>query len=140
MQVHASCVARGGRGLLLLGPSGAGKSDLALRLIGRGFVLVADDRVEIEDGVASPAASLAGLLEVRGVGLLRFPHEARVKLALALGLGDRPERLPAPVGPSFIAGVPLLAFDPWEVSATDKAAAALAAAAGAQGSVAGAFA
>ena len=139
MQVHASCVARSGRGLLLLGPSGAGKSDLALRLIGRGFVLVADDRVEIEDGFAGPAARLAGLLEVRGVGLLRFPHEQRVRLALALALGEPTERLPAPAGSCFIASVPLLAFDPWEASAPDKAAAAFAAAIGAQGSVAGAF-
>lgn len=140
MQVHASCVARGGHGLLLLGPSGAGKSDLALRLIGRGFVLVADDRVEIEAGRAGPPARLAGLLEIRGVGLLRFPFEAGVRLALALALGERPERLPAPARPMFIPGVPLLAFDPWEASAPDKAAAALAAATGAQGSAAGAFA
>ena len=139
MQVHASCVAAGGRGLLLLGPSGAGKSDLALRLIGRGFVLVADDRVVIEAGCASPPPPLAGLLEIRGIGLLRFSHEARVPLALALALGERPARLPAPAA-SAVAGVKLLPFDPWEISAVDKAVAALAAAIGERSSVAGAFA
>lgn len=139
MQVHASCVAQGGHGLLLLGPSGSGKSDLALRLIGRGFLLVADDQVVIEAGRASPPAALAGLLEVRGVGLLRFPYEAGIRLALALALGERPERLPAAAGPSAWPGVRLLAFDPWEFSAPDKAATALAVACGLQGSVAGAF-
>ncbi len=126
----------------MLGPSGAGKSDLALRLIGRGFVLVADDRVEIDErGAARPPPCLAGILEVRGVGLLRFPHEAPVTLALALGLGGtRPARLPLRAGPSPVPGVPIIGFDPWEASAPDKAAAALAAATGALSTVAGAFA
>ncbi len=140
MQVHASCVAREARGLLLLGPSGAGKSDLALRLINRGFVLVADDRVDLEEGRARPPARLAGLLEVRGVGLLRFPHEADIPLVLALDLAARPERLPAPERPAATWGVPCLAFDPWAAAAVDKAAAAFAAATGALPSVAGAFA
>lgn len=140
MLLHASCVSTGGRGLLLLGPSGAGKSDLALRLIGRGFVLVADDQVVIVAGRASPPPRLAGLLEIRGVGLLRFPHLADIRLALALALGGRTERLPPPAAASDVPGVPLLPFDPWEVSAADKAAAALAAAAGDTGSEAGAFA
>ena len=140
MQVHASCVSAGGRGLLLLGPSGAGKSDLALRLLGRGFVLVADDRVVIEEGRASPPPCLAGLLEIRGIGLLHFPHQAAVPLALALALDGRPERLPAPAAISPVAGVRLLPFDPWEMSAVDKAVAALAAATGELASAAGAFA
>ena len=48
--LHATCVAIGGRGLLLLGPSGSGKSDLALRLIDRGAMLVSDDGVAIRRG------------------------------------------------------------------------------------------
>ena len=69
MQIHASCAARETVGVLLTGPAGCGKkSDLLLRLLDRGFVLVADDRVDIEDGIASPPATLACLLQVRGPG------------------------------------------------------------------------
>lgn len=70
--VHASCVAIGGRGVLLVGPSGSGKSDLALRLIDGGAELVADDRVALRlaDGrpVADAPPALAGLLEIREIG------------------------------------------------------------------------
>lgn len=75
--LHATCVQLGDTGVILLGPSGSGKSDLALRLIDRGAVLVADDQTQIEriDDrlVARAAPSLAGLLEVRGVGILKLP-------------------------------------------------------------------
>ena len=47
MTLHASCAARAGDAVLILGPSGAGKSDLVLRLMGRGWDLVADDQVEV---------------------------------------------------------------------------------------------
>ena len=74
-QVHGTCIAIDGAGVLLRGPSGCGKSDLALRLIDGGAVLVADDRVSLEaragDLVASAPDALAGLLEVRGVGIER---------------------------------------------------------------------
>lgn len=96
--LHATAVARDGLGVLLLGPSGAGKSDLALRLIRLGFVLIADDRVVIEGGVARPPPALAGLLEVRGLGIVRLAH-AVAPLRLAVTLlppGARPPRLPAP--------------------------------------------
>ena len=56
MQIHGSCASRDGDGVLLIGPPGAGKSDLLLRLLARGFDLVADDRVDIEDGIARPVA------------------------------------------------------------------------------------
>jgi HPr kinase/phosphorylase len=97
--LHASCVAVGGRGLLILGPSGAGKSSLALRLIGLGASLVADDRTEVtlRDGVLvawSPAA-IRGLIEARGVGLLRAPALAETPVTLAVELGQsEDQRLP----------------------------------------------
>lgn len=111
MQIHASCAARDGAGVLLLGPPGSGKSDLVLRLLDRGFLLVADDRVEIADGHASPPEALAGLLEVRGLGILRLPHLARARLALAVQLAPGTPRLPeaARHAPT---GLPLLALDP----------------------------
>lgn len=105
--VHASAVLVGARAVLIRGPSGSGKSRLALDLIEAGRTgvlplarLVADDRVHLEalGGrlLARPAAALAGLLEVRGVGLLRLPNEpcAVVGLVVDLAAGDA-ERLPA---------------------------------------------
>lgn len=84
--VHASCVAVEGRGLLILGPSGAGKSTLALQMIGLGARLVADDRVHLAQSagrlIASAAASLEGLLEARGLGLLRLGFLAQAEVVL----------------------------------------------------------
>src|SRR5580704_3087321 len=93
---HGSCVARDGAGVLLLGPSGAGKSDLALRLLGRGFVLVADDQVDVIDGFARAPGALAGLLEVRGFGIVRLPYLSDIKLYVVIELAGQRERLPYP--------------------------------------------
>ena len=103
--VHATAVALGGRCILLLGPSGAGKSDLALRLVDRGWRLVADDRVVLtrENGWlwASAPPVLAGLIEVRGVGIVPEPALARARVVLALDLGLPPDRLPDPAQRDF---------------------------------------
>jgi HPr kinase/phosphorylase len=138
MQFHASCAARGESGVLVLGPSGSGKSDLVLRLLNHGFMLVADDRVEVADGVARPPLALAGLLEVRGLGIVRLPHRpaARLALAVELGLG---ERLPEPASHPAL-GVPVIRLDPAAVSAPDRVALALDCAEGRVSQLAGAFA
>ncbi len=140
--LHASCVCRDGAAVLLLGPPGAGKSDLALRLLARGFVLVADDRVMIEAGLARPPSALAGLLEVRGLGIVRLAHIASVPVALAVELvpPDRPpERMPTPRAAAGL-DVPVVAVDPRAASAPDVVALALACALGQVTQVAGAFA
>lgn len=128
--IHASAVARDGRAVLLLGPPGSGKSDLALRLVAAGWQLVADDRVVLmpgDDGlIASAPARLAGLIEVRGVGIVR-QATCSASVALALDLGRPPERLPAPdwIGLAGVS-VPLLAFDPFGASAVERVGRALA--------------
>jgi HPr kinase/phosphorylase len=98
--LHAGCVAIDGRGLLILGAAGSGKSALALDLIALGADLVADDRVLLaRDGdrlSARPVPRLAGLIEARGIGLLRLPHRTQAAVVLALDL-DRVEPLRLPV-------------------------------------------
>lgn len=138
MQIHASCAARDGAGVLILGPPGAGKSDLVLRLIDRGFILVADDRVIIDNGLASPPAGLAGLIEVRGLGLLHLPFQAPARLALAIELTEQPERLPMPMRHAAL-NLPLCRLNPRPASAAQTAALALDCALGRIVQAAGAF-
>ncbi len=139
MQVHGSCAARDGAGVLLVGPSGSGKSDLLLRLLDRGYVLVADDRVEIVDGVASVPPTLAGLLEVRGLGVFRLPHAASARIALAVELGGGHDRLPMP-GRYPGLDVPLVALDAASPSAAQRLTLALDCALGRVSQLVGAFA
>ena len=89
-QRHASAVALDGQGVLILGPSGSGKSSLALQLIGQGAVLIGDDQIVLTrqgDAVMAAApAGIAGLIEARGVGLIRTPSApALVRLVVDLG-------------------------------------------------------
>jgi HPr kinase/phosphorylase len=98
--IHASCIAIGRHGVLLLGKSGAGKSDLALRLIDQGAMLVADDRtiLFVEKGAlhARAPSTIKGLLEVRGLGIVKFRVRAKVRVSLAVRLGRQGARLPGP--------------------------------------------
>ena len=138
IRLHGSCVSRDGVGVLLLGPPGAGKSELVLRLRAHGFALVADDQVLIEAGAARPPPALAGLLEVRGLGIVRLDHVAPVRLALVVELG-RAERLPLPRRHPVL-GLPLVGVDPAGAAAPERVALALDCALGRVAQVAGAFA
>ena len=97
--LHASCVDLNGHGVLILGASGSGKSALSLELMALGARLVADDRTEVradgDDVYATCPASIRGMIEARGVGLLRAETTAASKIALVIDL-DVPEteRLP----------------------------------------------
>ena len=85
VNIHASCVAIGGKAVLLLGASASGKSDLALRLIDGGAVLVADDRtiLRVKNGGlnASAPPSIRGLLEIRAVGIVKLPVRASAPMS-----------------------------------------------------------
>ena len=124
---HATCIALAGQGVLLRGPSGAGKSDLALRLIDGGGALVAEDQVccQSEDGTlfASPPPALAGLIEIRGIGLMKLHYLPRVVLLLVADLvpPDQIERLPPPAF-CTIEGIelPCISVTPFEASAPTK--------------------
>jgi len=118
---QASCVAIGGAGarraLLIEGPPGSGKSSLALALIDRGAELVGDDGVRLEARGgrlwAWPPPNIAGLLEIRNVGLARLSvTDAPVALAITLDL--QAPRLPEAATQVERAGcrIPLIALDP----------------------------
>ncbi len=123
--IHASCVAIGGRGVLLSGRSGTGKSDLTLRLLDRGAVLVSDDYtcLRVDDGRlrASAPPTIAGKLELRGVGILDMACAGEVPVCLLVDLDDHPVRLPEPRARA-LAGivVPLVSLNALEASAPIK--------------------
>jgi serine kinase of HPr protein (carbohydrate metabolism regulator) len=123
--LHASCVAIGGRAVLLAGRSGMGKSDLALRLIDRGAVLVSDDYTEVRrldrKLYATPPARIVGKIEVRGIGLVEMPYLAEAEVALLVDLDSEVERMPE-AQTRRLAGVdiPAYALAPLEPSAPIK--------------------
>jgi len=129
--VHASSVAIGGRAVLITGPSGSGKSDLTLRLIDRGFTLVSDDQTIVRrDGnrlIASAPSTIAGKLEIRGMGIIDMDTESDVPIALLVELTSEIQRLPDENRERPILGVPLplVSVDAMAASAPSKVALAL---------------
>lgn len=120
---HAGLIARRldgrWRGALIEGPSGVGKSDLALRGVESGFRLVADDRVVVFASggrlYGKPPETLAGQLEVRGLGVIGQPAIGFCEIALILRCVDGPQRLERLPEPRFeaICGVDVPVFDLW---------------------------
>lgn len=94
--VHGSCVAIGGHGVLLTGPSGSGKSDCALRLLDDGAMLVSDDSTCLTPDphsatatlTATAPATIKGLLEIRGLGIVRWDSVDNVPLRLVINACD----------------------------------------------------
>lgn len=129
MLVHATTVDVAGYGVLLLGEPGVGKSDLALRLIAEGALLVADDQTEVEVVAgrlrARAPQSIAGLIEVRGLGIVPAPQKraTALKLAVSLILGalermpeSRTWSLPGQTDP----WIPLIELRAFEASSVEK--------------------
>jgi HPr kinase/phosphorylase len=126
LQVHASCIALSGAGVLLRGSPGAGKSDLALRLVDGGGLLVADDLCEIRregprllaDLPAAVDPVFRGRIALRGIGFLTLPYAGATPLSLvadlapAGGAGDS-------LGEAAYLGIalPRVVLDPFQPSA-----------------------
>jgi serine kinase of HPr protein (carbohydrate metabolism regulator) len=129
--VHASTVAIDGRAVVISGPSGSGKSDLALRLLDRGFTLVSDDRTIVKrEGdrlLASAPATIAGKLEIRGIGIVDVETVNDVPIALLVELTSDIQRLPDDnrERPILGVGLPLIGIDALAASAPAKVALAL---------------
>ena len=126
--VHASTVAVDGRAVLITGPSGSGKSDLTLRLLDRGFTLVSDDQTLVRRTgdrlVASAPATIAGKLEIRGIGIVDMETVKDVPVALIVELTGEIQRLPDDSRERPILGVtlPLISVDAMTASAPSKVA------------------
>jgi serine kinase of HPr protein (carbohydrate metabolism regulator) len=132
--IHATAVAIGRRGVLLLGPSGSGKSDLALRLIddgaraaAGGARLVADDQTVLKAKagrlIASAPPVLLGRIEVRGLGIVKLrggqvTQNAPMHLLVELVAPEQIERLPEPERREILGiSLPLIRLAPFEASA-----------------------
>ncbi|MGC1503274.1 MAG: HPr kinase/phosphatase C-terminal domain-containing protein [Sulfitobacter sp.] len=105
--IHASSVSLDGKAVLILGASGTGKSSLALQLIAYGAALIADDRTGLQ-GVngtlqALCPAPIKGLIEARGVGILRLPVAEPTPVTLIVDLNKtETARLPQPHSAAFL--------------------------------------
>jgi serine kinase of HPr protein (carbohydrate metabolism regulator) len=124
-RLHATTVAIDGVAVMIEGASGSGKSDLALRLIDRGAILVSDDQtLVVRTGntlLARAPMTIAGRIEVRGIGILAMPYVEDVPVALLVRLGGAIERMPER-RVRQIAGIDVRQFavDPFEASAPIK--------------------
>jgi serine kinase of HPr protein (carbohydrate metabolism regulator) len=142
--LHATCLEIAGSGVLICGPPGAGKSDLALRLLDQpglgltgapaGAVLVADDQVVLTTLagrlLARPPERLQGLLEIRGLGILKVPFRSQttVGLMVVLASASTIDRMPEAddlVHDLLGVKLPLLRLDAQYASAPARVRAAL---------------
>ncbi|MGB7406265.1 MAG: HPr kinase/phosphatase C-terminal domain-containing protein [Pacificimonas sp.] len=116
MRLHATTIAIDGYGVMIVGPSGSGKSDLALRLVDRGAILIADDQTVLGkagDRISARAvAGFEGKIELRGVGIVTLPHQKEATVKLIVRLSTLVPRVPDPRVETHLGiDVPVMKFD-----------------------------
>jgi serine kinase of HPr protein (carbohydrate metabolism regulator) len=124
--IHANALVFNASGLLIIGQSGSGKSDLSLRLIDAGGTLISDDYTiltsdDTQSLYASPPNKIAGLLEIRGIGIVTVPYLEKHKIDCVIELVTEYPRLPENVYATY-QGVSLRKFflNPFELSVLNK--------------------
>ena len=129
---QGTCIAFGEEAVLFRGPSGSGKSDLALRCIEKGADLISDDQTILckknKKIIATAPRTIAGKLEVRGLGIVDFPYRENASLVLVLDLINEGavERLPKiDFVDYFDIKIPNLRILSFESSAVEKVSLAL---------------
>lgn len=127
LNIYGTCVKLNSKGILILGDSGSGKSDLALRLITLfSAKLISDDRTDIfyDSGFikAKAPSALRGLLEVRGLGLIKQEYLKETKIDLVIKLTtDKIERMPQSQSYKIEnIDIPMYFLNPFEASAPSK--------------------
>ncbi|ESQ78541.1 HPr kinase/phosphorylase [Asticcacaulis sp. YBE204] len=113
-------------GVLIMGPSGVGKSDLALRALEAGFSLISDDYSVLwasgDHIFASAPDTIAGRIEVRGIGITTRPRRPLTRISLCVQCQNSPpERMPADeLTPVLGYDLPTLRLNPREASTVAK--------------------
>ena len=125
-RIHGTSIALGENGLLITGESGSGKSDLALRLIDSGATLISDDQTVCMKKETSihlfSMEKIYGLIEIRGIGLIKVPYIENIKLRMIIQLVDKEiDRLPKIKKKKLLGfNFPLIKIFPKEASAVAK--------------------
>ncbi|MBX2804496.1 MAG: HPr kinase/phosphatase C-terminal domain-containing protein [Hyphomicrobiales bacterium] len=134
IQIHGTCIALGEAAAVLTGPSGSGKSDLGLRFIHEtprelDPALIADDQVFVSQRngrlIGRVPDTIAGRIEIRGVGIAPVPYRAEAQIRLFVELVDGkdvPRHPPEPLHARLIhdISVPVISLAPFEASAPLK--------------------
>lgn len=125
LQTHATAIEWENVGILIRGAPGSGKTELALKLIGAGATLIADDQVILNNEenkmMASCPPQLTGLMEIKAIGIVEMNHKVETTVGLVIDLVDNEEAVPEPEVAEILGiHLPLLRLNPFYLASTQK--------------------